>query len=136
MKYLAIDYGAKRIGLAMCDPDEIIVSPYAVVENDSRVPDRILEIVHKQQIQALVIGLPLNMDGTEGPQAALVKDFAAELTDRTDVPVHLQDERLTSFGAYHKLTPAELTRKRKKQRLDAVAAAEILKMFLEGKNSH
>lgn len=133
MKYLAIDYGTKRIGLAICDRDETIVSPYAVIECDSRTVDRIAEIADAEDVDGIVMGLPLNMDGTAGPAAQTVQDFAAQLNSKLRLPVDFQDERLTSFEAGYKLVPAELTRKKKKKRLDAVAAAGILQAFLENK---
>jgi len=80
-----------------------------------------------------VLGLPLSMDGTESAQTRLVLKFAEELRKYLDIPVHLQDERLSSFAAEEKLAAAEYSRGQKKKRLDAVAAAEILETFLEGK---
>ncbi len=135
MKYLAIDYGTKRIGLAICDRDETIVSPHSIIECDSRAVERITHTARLEQVEALVVGLPLNMDGTEGPQAKIVRQFTEELKGLIDLPIYFQDERLTSFAADHKLTPAELTGKKKKKRLDAVAAATILEAFIENKQN-
>jgi len=80
-----------------------------------------------------VLGLPLNMDDSEGSQAKLVLNFADQLKEHLGIPIHFQDERLSSFGAEDKLAPAELTRAKKRKRLDAIAAAEILEAFLERK---
>jgi putative Holliday junction resolvase len=82
-----------------------------------------------------VLGLPLNMDGSKGAQAKLALKFAEVLKGRLDIPVHLQDERLSSFGAEQKLAAANFTKGKVKRRLDAVAAAEILNAFLEHKKS-
>ena len=135
MRYLAIDYGTKRIGLAVCDPSETIVSPLIVIEGRKNLIEKILEVIARENIEAVVFGLPLNMDGTTGPQAKMTMQFAEELKKRTSVPVHFQDERLSSFVAEEKLAPADFTRKKKAKRLDAIAAAQILEAFLEQKKS-
>ncbi|MHC4221768.1 MAG: Holliday junction resolvase RuvX, partial [Planctomycetota bacterium] len=83
----------------------------------------------------IVLGLPLNMDGSEGGQAKAVIKFAEELKKKFDLPLHFQDERLSTFGAKEKLAAGEFTRKKTKKRLDAVAAAEILQAFLVGKKT-
>jgi len=134
MRYLSIDYGSKRTGLAICDPSETIVSPLAVIQSQKDLLKKILSLVNGENVEAIVLGLPLNMDGSTGPQAKLVFQFADQLNDILDVPVHFQDERLTSFSAEQKLAPAGLKRKNKRKRLDAVAAAEILQAFLARKN--
>ena len=131
MRYLAIDYGTKRTGLAICDSDEIIVSPLAVIQGQKELIRRIAEVVKAENVGAVVLGLPLNMDDSEGPQAKLVLKFADRLKEHLDLPVHLQDERLSSFSAEQKLAAAEFTRRKRKKRLDAIAAAEILEVFLE-----
>jgi len=130
MRYLAIDYGEKRTGLAICDAGETIVTPLAVIHGQKELLKRIADVVRKEVVEAVVIGLPLNMDDSEGPQARLVSKFAEQLREHLDVPVHFQDERLSSFDAEQKLAPAELTRSKKRKRLDAVAAALILEAFL------
>ena len=133
MRYLAIDYGAKRTGLAICDRSETISSPLSIIEGQKRLPQRIAEIIAAEDVDAVVLGLPLNMDDSEGHQAKLVRNFAAQLLKLIDVPVHFQDERLSSFAAEEKLAPADFTKKKAKRRLDAVAAAHILEAFLEQK---
>ena len=133
MRYLAIDYGTKRTGLAICDSAETISSPLTVLQGQKGLPDMIAEIVETENVDAIVLGLPLNMAGTDSSQTRLTRKFAEQLKSRFSVPVHLQDERLSSFGAEEKLAPAELTRGKRKKRIDAVAAAEILEAFLEQK---
>jgi putative Holliday junction resolvase len=131
VKILAIDYGLKRTGLAVCDPSQTICSPLAVLDSTKDIITRLTEIITEQNIEAVVIGLPLNMDGTEGPQAEKVRQFAEKLESAIDLPIHFQDERLTSFGADEKLDMADLPVSRKKKLQDAVAAAEILQSFLD-----
>ena len=133
MRYLAIDYGTKRTGLAICDAAETIASPLAVLYGQKELLNKISEIVKTENVDAVVLGLPLNMSGTESSQTKLALKFAEQIKSRLSVPVHLQDERLSSFGAEEKLAPADFTRGKRKKRIDAIAAAEILEAFLEKK---
>jgi putative Holliday junction resolvase len=135
MRYLAIDYGAKRTGLAVCDAGERVVSPLAVLQGQKGLIEKIRQVVAAENVEAIVLGLPLNMDGSEGPQAQRVRTFAGQLQRQVGVPVHFQDERLSSFGAEEKLQEIGLRRGKRQTRLDALAAAEILETFLEGQKS-
>jgi putative Holliday junction resolvase len=135
MRYLGIDYGLKRTGLALCDAGENITTPLVVIDQPGQVIPKILEVIKSEQVEAVVIGLPLNaVDGSEGPQARATRKFAVELSKHISVPLSFQDERFSSFEAEQKLAAADFTRKRKKQRLDAIAAAEILQSFLDEKH--
>lgn len=134
MRYLAIDYGNKRTGLAICDAGETIASPLTVIHGQTDLLKKITDIVEAEKIEAIVLGLPLNMDDSQGPQAKLVLKFADLLKAHIDIPIHFQDERLSTFGAEEKLAAADFTRGQKKKRLDAVAAAEILDAFLQQKH--
>ena len=134
MRYLSIDYGTRRCGLAVCDKSETIVSPLAVLEKQKLV-EEISRIIESEKIDAIVIGLPLNMDDTAGPQAKKVKKFAEQIKNRTNVPVYFQDERLSTFAAAEKLAEIELPKNKKRKKLDAIAAAQILELFLEGKKA-
>jgi putative Holliday junction resolvase len=133
MRYLAIDYGDKHTGLAICDPAETIASPLTVIDGQKDLLDKIARIATTENVEAIVLGLPLNMDDSIGPRAKLVLKFAEKLKNRLQIPVHLQDERLTTYAAEDKIAPADLSRKKKKKRLDAIAAAQILETFLEQK---
>ena len=133
MRYLSIDYGTKTTGLAVCDPTETVVSPLAGLPTAKDLLGKIVEIVKAEGIEAIVVGLPLNMDGTQSGQAGIVSGFADELKKHINVPIFFQDERLTSYAAEEKLAQRELTRKKKKKRIDALAAAEILQQFLDSK---
>jgi putative Holliday junction resolvase len=136
MRFLCIDLGDKRTGLAVCDGDETIASPVGVIEGGGNLYNKIIETVGQYQAQALVFGLPLNMDGSEGERAAIVRKFAARLSEKIKLPVFFQDERLSSYSAQERLSQTGLTHKKKKNRIDAIAAAEILKEFIaaRGKN--
>ncbi len=134
MRYLSLDYGLKQTGLAICDPMETFCSPLSVIVGQKGLLEKIVEVIKTQDIGGIVMGLPLNMDDTAGPQAKLVTRFADQLKKLVDIPIYFQDERLSTFSAKEKLAAADLTRGKKKKRLDAVAAAEILSAFLEQKN--
>lgn len=144
MRYLAIDIGDKRTGLAVGDDQTRLVTPVGVIqrpitERDGEVLRDELARVIVEHLGAsvrspgeLVIGLPLNMDGTEGPQAVKVRAFGDRLAARTGRPVHFQDERLTSVDADWAMARSGMTHREKKGRRDALAAAAILRDFLDG----
>ena len=134
MRYLSIDLGDKRTGLAICDADEVIASPLCLIEDQTTLITQIKKIIDDEQVGGVVVGLPLNMDDTEGPKAKQIRAFAKELGDSVELPIYFQDERLTSFDAEKKLA-GKYTRKKKKKRLDAIAAAAILQIFLEEKGT-
>ena len=134
MRILAIDYGKKRTGLAICDQAEKIASPLAVLQARAGLIRKILGYIENEDVGAVVVGLPLNMDGSEGPQVKQVRQFANELKKHIDLPLRFQDERLSSFEAGEKLSKTSLTRKKKRKRLDAIAAAGILQSFLDSKH--
>ena len=133
-RYLGIDYGAKRIGLAVGDDSTGIAAPVQTIEVSRARGEAIralLAVAEEYGATALVVGLPLNMDGTEGGQAKLTRAFCDELRKISERPVFVMDERLSSHAAAELLRPAELTRGKKKKRRDAVAAVVILQSFFE-----
>ena len=131
MRFLCIDLGDKRTGLAICDGDEILASPLAVLEGQKKLLDEIIEIARQNQVEGLVFGLPLNMDDSEGQRAIQTRKFVDQIKEKTNLPIFFQDERLSSFTAEKQLSQTGLTHKKKKDRIDALAAAEILKTFIE-----
>lgn len=133
MRFLCIDLGDKRTGLAICDGDEIMASPLGVIEGQKNLQDEIIKIAKEHQVQGLVFGLALNMDGTEGERAIQTRKFAEEIKTKITLPLFFQDERLSTFSAGNKLSQTGLTHKKKKFRIDAIAAAEILKSFIENR---
>jgi putative Holliday junction resolvase len=135
MRFICIDLGDKRTGLAICDSQEIFASPLEVLEGGGDLTAKIFEAVKTYQAEGIVFGLPLNMDGTESDRSNQVRKFAAELAKKTTLPIFFQDERLSSFSAQQKLAQTGLTHKKKKNKLDAIAAAEILKEFLAGRKN-
>jgi putative Holliday junction resolvase len=135
MRTLAIDYGTRRIGLALSDESARLASPLQVIQVSSPTDAlrQVAEIANKQSALRLVIGLPLNMDDTIGPAAKTVLKWARQLADQCGLPLLFVDERLSSFAADQLLRGRDLTRKAKKQRQDALAAADFLQAFLDGK---
>ncbi len=141
VRYLGVDLGTKRIGLALSEPEGGVVSPLAVIQANvsmKRNAEAIIDVADEYDARAIVIGLPLNMDGSEGPQARLSKQLAEAIRtvaagrgSSAPLEVHLHDERLTSHAADERLRDRDLTRKKKKDRQDAVAAQILLESFLE-----
>lgn len=136
-RFLAIDLGDKRTGLAVGDDETRSVFPLEVIEApmaEGAAGERLLAAIAKalgdHRAAALVVGLPFNMDGTEGARAKLVRAFAARAAQRTGAAMHFQDERLTSAAADWEMSGSGLTRGQKKHRRDALAAAAILRDFL------
>jgi len=137
-RYLGVDLGTKRIGLALSEPTGGVVSPLLILQARPDTDDNaaaILEVANDYAADEIVIGLPLNMDGTEGPQAKLTRKAAKAIRKASDLPVHLHDERLTSHAADQRLVDRELTRKKKKARQDAVAAQILLESFLQSQTT-
>jgi putative Holliday junction resolvase len=136
MRYLAVDHGEKRTGLAICDRDENLASPLKVLTGQAELIAQIVKVAKEENIEAIIVGLPLNMDSTEGPRAKSVRTFGVALESAAQLPVIYHDERLSSFDAEKKLAGLDLTRKKKKKHLDAVAAASILESFLDYKHDN
>lgn len=134
MRFLALDIGDKRTGLAVGDAETGIVSPLRTIERPLAPGDELISEVSRaideHKPTALVIGLPLNMDDSEGPQAKKVRAFGERIGSATGLSVRYQDERLTSDAADWDMARTGLTRGQKKQRRDALAAAAILRDFL------
>jgi putative Holliday junction resolvase len=136
MRYLAIDFGERRVGLATGDDETRIASPLDVVATGSEEErDRQLEVwIADREPDALVLGLPLLADGSEGPAAKRVRAIAAAWERRFRLPVHLVDEHLSSYVADQQMSHSGLTRGKKKMRRDALAAATILRDFFASRD--
>jgi putative holliday junction resolvase len=123
---VGIDWGDARIGVARCDPDGVLATPYATVRAGESEVDDLLAILADLEPLEVVVGLPTTLAGTEGPAAAKVRERAGRLAAATSVPVRLVDERLTTVEVSRRMR--EGGRKAKAQRavIDAAAAAAIL----------
>ena len=132
MKILAVDYGDARTGIAISDLLCSIVGSTTVIH--SRRPEKTLEeivkLVQANSVGHIVVGLPKNMDGTEGPRAELCRQFAGQLEAATGLPVKLWDERRTTVEAHNILSAHNYHGKKRKDTVDAVAASLILEGYL------
>ena len=130
---LGVDFGLRRTGVAVCDAGGSLASPLEIIDSRRRPIDpveRIDQLAKEHEAEAIVVGLPMNMDGTEGEQARVTRQFADSLAAATALPVHLHDERLSSFQA-KALLAAHGSRKSRRRPSDAAAAAVILQAWLE-----
>lgn len=132
MKILAVDYGDARTGLACCDAGELLASPVGVIHQHrmEKVLEEVAAAAKAQKAEEIVVGNPLNMNGTAGPRSALCQDFAQQLRAMVEVPVRLWDERSTTVTATHYLNLTDTRGKKRKAVVDAVAATIILESYL------
>ena len=132
MKIMGIDYGDARTGVAISDLLCSIVGSTCVVpsRNREKAMADILRLVRENQVGQIVVGLPKNMDGTEGPRAELCRAFAEELRQATNLPVAMWDERRTTVEAHNILSAHNYHGKKRKETVDAVAASLILEGYL------
>jgi putative Holliday junction resolvase len=130
--FLAFDYGEKHIGAAVGSAHTRTAQPIGAVPGAKGSPDwrRISDLVTQWQPNALIVGLPLNMDGTENTMTRAARRFGNRLRDRYNLPVHMVDERLSSRSAKDALIEAGIPAKRHKRKLDTLAARTILQSFL------
>jgi len=131
IRYMGVDYGTKRIGLARADSESMMAVPHRVftIEGDFDEEMEHLAIIIKGDSDAIVMGLPLTREGTEGPMAKQVREFAEDLQHRTDLPVYFQDERLSTRANEGLLQG--MPREEQHKLLDALAAAGILQTWLD-----
>ncbi len=135
MKYLAIDYGQKRVGLAISSRDEKVVVPYKTLFKSSKnkLLQELIEIIDSEQIEGIVVGLPLGLNGEDTLSTRQVRNFVKELKKMVNVPVYLIDESYTSFDAEQKLKKRGLSNKKIKNIIDQIAAMEILNTYIMSK---
>jgi len=133
VKVLGIDFGDRRIGVAASDALGLTAQPVTVLQRQSLAEDiaRIAELANRRRAQTIVVGLPLNMDGSAGPAARRARRFAAALRRELGLAVELWDERLTTVEAERVLIASGERRARRRQLRDSVAAAIILQAYLD-----
>ena len=136
MRIMGLDYGTKTVGVAVSDDRLLIAQPYETITRDNprqlrKTLQRIEAIIAEKEVGEIVLGLPLNMDDTEGERAADTREFQAMLERRTLLPVHMVDERLTTVEADQILAEMEVPRSERKAYIDKIAAAIILQSFLD-----
>lgn len=133
MRYLALDHGTKRIGVAVSDELKMIAQPLEFIPTEpyDSFLARLKQIIAEKEVELVFIGMPRNMDGTFGPAAEKVKEFIAGLTPAISVPIKTLDERLTSAQANRVLLQGNVRRADRKQKVDAMAAAILLQSYLD-----
>lgn len=131
-RIMGIDYGRVRIGIALTDLLKTIASPYEVYKSVSRKKDieYFVKLIKEKEVDKIVLGLPLNMDGSEGERALKTRAFGDELEKASNVPVVYQDERLSSVEAENYLLDGDLRRDKRKNLIDKVSASIILEDYL------
>ena len=136
MRMIAFDVGAQRTGVAVSDATQTLASPFRVLRGVHVLHEAlaiIRDLEAEDGVEAIVIGLPLHLDGTPTGQTPRARAFAGALGSRLSLPVHLQDERLTSVDAEERLAATDRDWRSRKQKLDAAAAAIILQDFLDAR---
>lgn len=135
MVILAVDYGDVRTGIAVCDANEVLASPVTVIteKNADSLAQKIQAICQEKKAEQIVLGLPKNMDGSEGFRADACRVFAGLLEQVCALPVVLRDERLTTVSAYRALSDSGVFGKKRKQTVDAVSAVMILQDYIDSR---
>ncbi len=133
MRYLALDHGTKRIGVAVSDELKMIAQPmeYILTEPFDAFLARLRQILAEKEVERVFVGMPRNMDGSFGPAAEKVREFIAVITPQIGVPIQTLDERLTSAQANRVLLQGNVRRADRKQKVDAMAAAILLQSHLD-----
>ncbi len=137
MRVIGIDLGSKRIGIALSDTDLTVATPLDVVERSGNVEKdhiAILKITDEWEVQKIIVGLPISLDGTLGPSAQSVMDEIKMLRGVTDIPIETHDERFTTVTAEQILLQQNVKRDKKKRVIDKVAAAIILQGWIDSFN--
>ncbi len=132
-RLLGLDLGAKTIGIAASDTRLAIATPRETLRRGRFRDDaaKLLALIARDDVGGLVIGLPVAMDGTEGPRCQSVRQFARSLLEIIDIPIAFWDERLSTAAVERQMIAADMTRKRRAEIVDRVAAAYILQGFLD-----
>ncbi len=130
---LGLDPGTKTLGLAISDTTRLIASPLETIRRTKFTPDsqRLIGLYGTNQASALIVGMPINMDGSHGPRAQSVRDFCINLMARKDLPIFMWDERLSTIAVTRTMLEGDLSRKKRAHNVDKLAAAYILQGVLD-----
>ena len=133
MIILAVDYGAKRTGIAVCDKLQILASPVCVLTewNAEALAEKIIDIAKEKKAEKIVVGLPKNMDGSKGFRAEACEALGDLIKNKCDIPVVFWDERLTTVSAHRILSENNVRGKKRKSVVDSVAAEIILQNYID-----
>jgi putative Holliday junction resolvase len=130
-RLLAIDFGSRRIGLALSDPLQIIARPFAVLINDESIFQKLSQIVADEKISRIIVGLPVNMEGEDTPKTLEVRRFTEDLKKKVAIPIEFWDERYTSEEARKVLQDMRIEPHQNKNHIDKVAASLILRDYMD-----
>ncbi len=134
MRVLALDIGERRVGVAVSDPSGRVATPATIVDTrDLRDAAVLQRLIQDYEPELLLVGLPLSLDGTEGPQARRVRAEASALSERAGLPVQFADERLTTSQAARVMQEVGMSERDRRGKLDAVAASLFLQAWLDGR---
>lgn len=135
MIIMSVDLGKARTGIAVCDKTEFLASPYKVIfeKSPQKLPEKVAEAAKETRAELIVVGLPKNMDGSEGESAQNARAFAKKLTEITGIETVMQDERGTTITAHNFLNDTNTRGKKRKNVVDEVAATIILQDYLDKK---
>ncbi len=133
MRLMGLDVGTKTIGVALSDPLGITAQGLEVIRRKGQEKDltRLRDIITEKEVSGIVVGLPRNMNGTMGPQSEVIREFASLLENTFNLPVVMWDERLSTVAAEKMLISADVSRSRRKQVIDKMAAVMILQGYLD-----
>jgi putative Holliday junction resolvase len=133
MRYLALDHGTRRIGVAVSDELKMIAQPLEFIPSEPFAAffNRLQKLIAEKQVELILVGMPRNMDGTYGPAAEKVREFVTALKEKLSIPIKTWDERLTSAQANRVLLQGNVRRDQRKQKVDAMAAAILLQSYLD-----
>lgn len=132
-RLLGIDPGKRNVGIAICDPSHLVATPYETIQTKKlkNLLEQLDKIIMENDIKGIVVGHPINMDGSEGPRSQSTKDFIKNIINHTHLPITLWDERLSSAGAFKSMRDLEINSSSKKDKLDENSAAFILQGFID-----
>ena len=136
-RLLGLDLGSKRIGVSICDEKQLIATPYKTINRNSlkNVIDELRLIINENNIKGIIVGNPLNMDGSSGRSAQSVKDTTENIEKNLDIPICLWDERLSTVGAFNLSSQLDINVSKREKKIDENAAAFILQGALDFLNN-
>ena len=136
-RLIGLDLGSKRIGVSICDEKQLIATPYKTINRNSLkdLTDELRLIINENNIKGIIVGNPLNMDGTSGRSAQSVKDTTENIEKNLDIPICLWDERLSTVGAFNLSSQLDINVSKREKKIDENAAAFILQGALDFLNN-
>ena len=138
MRYLGLDLGTKTLGLSLSDKTGTIATSYKILRHDEDYDSLVLmlrDVISDNDVTEIVLGFPKNMNNTVGQRGEICLEFKKKLEEAYKLPVHMQDERLTTVQAEHLLISNDTSRKKRKKVIDSLAATIILQSYLDGRGN-